>query len=58
MCVHGCECVRPGMCVCMGVNVSGLVYVCVHGCECVRPGMSCVCMGVNVSGLVCVCAWV
>ena len=41
MCVHGCECVRPGMCVCMGVNVSGLV---------------CVCMGVNVSGLVCVCA--
>ena len=31
MCVHECECVRPG--------------VCVHGCECVRPGM-CVCMGV------------
>ena len=43
MSVHGCECVRPG--------------VCVHGCECVRPGV-CVCMGVNVSGLVYVCAWV
>ena len=29
MSVHGCECVRPGMsCVCMGMNVSGLVYVC------------------------------
>ena len=56
MSVHGCECVRPGMCVhgCECVRPG----MCVHGCECVRPGM-CLCMGVNVSGLVChVCAWV